>query len=56
MASKLKNYIKTTSDLSTSAQVMEVLSDIVRSHCDRAIIKARNAGRKTLLDRDFDRD
>lgn len=53
VASKLKNYIKVTSDLSTSAQVMERLSNIVRKHCDEAIAEAKKANRKTVLDRDF---
>lgn len=54
VASKLKQYIKTHSDLSTSAQVMEVLSDRIRNLCDEAIQKARQDGRKTVLDRDFE--
>ncbi|MCB0413113.1 MAG: hypothetical protein KDD50_02185 [Bdellovibrionales bacterium] len=53
VASKLKDYIKKTSDMNTSAQVMSVLSDKVRELCDEAIEEARKEGRKTVLDRDF---
>jgi hypothetical protein len=53
VASKLKEYIKEKHDLSTSAQVMEVLSDKVRDLVDRASQNAKNEGRKTLMDRDF---
>lgn len=53
VASKLKDYIRAKSEMNTSADVMEILSDIVRRECDRAIERARGAGRKTVLDRDF---
>ena len=53
MASKLKAYVKLSSDMNTSAQVMDVLSNKVRRLCDDAVEKARSEGRKTLLDRDF---
>lgn len=53
VASKLKSYVKDVSDMNTSAQVMNVLSDKVRQICDDAIQNARSEGRKTLLDRDF---
>jgi hypothetical protein len=53
VASKLKDYIRERSEMNTSASVMEILSDIVRIECDKAIEKARREGRKTVLDRDF---
>lgn len=53
VASKLKDYIRARSDMNTSAEVMEILSDFVRYKCDEAIDKARQEGRKTVLDRDF---
>jgi len=53
VASKLKDYIKQSSDMSTSAEVMETLSDKVRALCDQATIKARQEGRKTVMARDF---
>jgi histone H3/H4 len=54
VASKLKQYIKDKYDFNTSANVMEVLSKIVRQHSDRAVARAKNEGRKTLMDRDFE--
>jgi hypothetical protein len=53
VASKLKQYIKEKGDMNTSANVMERLSEIVRNLCDDAIYKARQEGRKTVMDRDF---
>ena len=53
VASKLKNYIRSKSDMNTSASVMEVISDRVRQMCDQAIENARNDKRKTVKDRDF---
>lgn len=53
VASKLKDYIRAKSDMNTSAEVMNILSDIVRLECDKAIERARGVGRKTVLDRDF---
>lgn len=54
IASRLKEYIDARSQMNTSAQVMDVLSDYVRILCDRAIDNARAEGRKTVLDRDFE--
>jgi hypothetical protein len=53
VASKLKQYVRARSGMNTSDSVMEVLSRRVRSLCDDAIQRARDDGRKTLLDRDF---
>lgn len=53
VVSKLKNYIKNTSDMNTAGNVAPALSGIVRSLCDQAIENARNDGRKTVMDRDF---
>lgn len=54
VASKLKQYIKDKYDLNTSANVMEALSTIVRRHADKACMRARSEGRKTVMDRDFE--
>lgn len=54
VASKLKDYIKARSEMNTSQSVMDILSDQIRRLCDDAIDKARIAGRKTVLDRDFE--
>ena len=53
VASKLKAYIKARADMNTSDGVLEELSDIVRGLCNEAIDRAREEGRKTVLDRDF---
>lgn len=53
VASKVKNYIKDKGEMKTSASVLEVLSDRIRTMCDQAVETARNDGRKTVLDRDF---
>lgn len=53
VASKLKSYVKAKHDMNTSANVMDVLSKIVRVVTDEAVLKAREEGRKTLMDRDF---
>ncbi|MDQ7011303.1 MAG: hypothetical protein Q9M29_05730 [Mariprofundaceae bacterium] len=53
VASKVKNYIRSKSDMNTAANVMAVLSDRIRELCDQAIENARNDRRKTVKDRDF---
>jgi histone H3/H4 len=53
ISSKIKKYVKQTSGLSTSAAVLEVLSKKVEELCNKAIENAKNAKRKTLMDRDF---
>ena len=53
VASKLKNYIKEKHDMNTSASVMDKLSELVRELSDQAVLRARQDGRKTLMDRDF---
>ena len=53
IASKLKKFIKARSGMSTSDNVMDVLSDRVRKLCEDAILRAREDGRKTVMDRDF---
>lgn len=53
VASKLKEYIRSSSGMNTSANVIERLSDLVRMHCDKAIEHAKSEGRKTVMDRDF---
>ncbi len=53
VASKLKKYIKDRADMNCSADVLEVLSDIVRHHANDAIDRARADGRKTVKARDF---
>jgi len=54
VASKLKDYVKIKHDLNTSANVMSMLSDIMRVLADKASENAKQDGRKTLMDRDFE--
>lgn len=53
VASKLKAYIRDASGMNTSASVMPALSDKLRDMCRQAIENAKNDGRKTVMDRDF---
>lgn len=53
VASKVKAYIRSQSDMNTSASVLEVLSKKVRQICDTAIENAKKDGRKTVMDRDI---
>jgi histone H3/H4 len=52
VSSKIKKYIKDKSQMSTSASTLNVLSDIIKSVCDQAIVRAQADGRKTVMDRD----
>ncbi len=54
VASKLKAYIRAKSGMSTSASVMDALSEKVRRMSDKAIHRAELAGRKTVMDRDVE--
>lgn len=53
VVSKLKNYVRDTAGMNTSANVVPVLSEMIRKWCDTAIQNAKNDGRKTVMDRDF---
>ena len=54
IASRLKEYIDARSGgYNTSAAVIDILSDYVRTACDRAIESARADGRKTIMERDL---
>lgn len=55
IASRLKDYVREKSDFNTSADVLEVLSDIVRDATRDAIAHARSEGRKTVMARDYKR-
>jgi hypothetical protein len=56
VASRLKQYIRAESGMSTSDRVLGPLSDVVRQLCDLAIESARRAERGTVLDRDVPPD
>jgi len=53
IASKLKAYVKETSDLRCSASVIDLLSERLRLQLDEAVKRAKADSRKTLLDKDF---
>lgn len=54
VVSKLKAYVKARSGMSTSDGAIDVLSAHLRALCDEAIRHAGTAGRKTVMDRDFE--
>ena len=54
VASRLKHFIREVWGMNTSDGVLEPLSEEVRRICVKAIEKAKEDGRKTVLDRDFD--
>ncbi len=54
VASRLKHFIRETWGFNTSEGVLEPLSEEVRRLCMKAVERAKEDGRKTVLDRDFD--
>jgi hypothetical protein len=55
VVSKIKSYVKITSGMNTSDDVVDPLSDRLRIWLDDAIDRARADGRKTVMARDFRR-
>jgi len=55
VASKVKSHIKNKSGMNTSASCMAALTAIVEEECAKAIANAESDGRKTVMDRDFQR-
>ena len=53
VTSKVKKMIKEKSGLSTSASLVDALSNKVAMMCETAIEKAKQDGRKTVMDRDL---
>lgn len=53
VVSKLKNYIRGAAGMNTAGNVAPRVSDLLRELCDQAIENAKNAGRKTVMDKDF---
>lgn len=53
VVSKMKNFVKESTDMNTSGDVADVLSDYVRELIIQASDNARAEGRKTLMGRDF---
>lgn len=54
VASRFKDYIKAVHGMSTSDRVFEVISEELRRIANKAAANAKEAERKTVLDRDFD--
>ncbi len=53
VVSKMKQYIRDLSEMNTSEDVNQIISDIIRNECEKAITKAKSDGRKTVMARDF---
>jgi len=53
VVSKIKSYIREKSEMNTSDAVMEILSKKVREMANLGIDRAKQKGRKTVLNRDI---
>lgn len=53
VVSKMKQYIRDISEMNTSEEVSQKLSELIRAQCDEAVENARADGRKTVMARDF---
>lgn len=53
VVSKMKQYIRDVSEMNTSEDVNQMISQMIRSECDKAILNAGADGRKTVMARDF---
>lgn len=53
VVSKMKQYIRDISEMNTSEDVNQILSEMIRQECEKAIAQARADGRKTVMARDF---
>lgn len=56
VVSKMKQYIRDLSEMNTSEEVNQIISDMIRTECEKAITNARAEGRKTVMARDFKKD
>lgn len=54
VVSKVKKLVREKAELNTSAGAIEALSKLVESQALKAAQRAKEANRKTLLDRDFE--
>ena len=54
VVSKVKSFIKESSDMNTSSSAIEALTELVKKECLKAIEKAKENKRKTVMDRDFE--
>lgn len=53
VTSKVKKFIKETSDCNTSSETVAVLSKAVEMLCQKGIDSAKADGRKTVMARDI---
>lgn len=53
VVSKMKQYIRDVSEFNTAEDVNQIVSELIRVECDKAIVRARAEGRKTVMARDF---
>jgi len=53
VTSKVKSFIKEQSQMNTSGNVPNELSERIRQLCAKAIENAKADGRKTVMDRDI---
>lgn len=56
VVSKVKKYIKESTGMNTSSNVMDELSRIVKKEIEKAVQNAKNDHRKTVMDRDFNHE
>lgn len=54
VTSKVKKHVKEKAQMNTSADTIEVLSNLVATALDKATEKAKAEGRKTVMARDFE--
>ena len=52
--SKVKKFIRDQGGLNTSQDAIDALSTVIAVVCERAIMRAREDGRKTVLGRDIE--
>lgn len=53
VVSKMKQFIRDISEMNTSEDVNQIVSEMIRKACEKAIAEARADGRKTVMARDF---
>ena len=54
VASKVKAFIKSNHEVNVAKDVMEELSEMVETACNKAVAAAKDAGRKTVMAKDFE--
>ncbi len=53
VTSKVKKFIKESSDCNTSAETVDILSKAVEKLCRKGVEAAKSDGRKTVMARDI---